>query len=167
MPGRVDVVRSKYPKCVIAEQDPGHRPGLDRSVEAVDADGRSLPRHSIPFVTRPASRLFGVDERGFFAGERIRRVGQRRPNIVARETRIRVEVIGLGPTSLSFRTMSSTGIRVPRITGLPNITRRIRIVSEDLFACRAGSKKVEHILHADPEASRARRACSLPHIRME
>src|SRR5439155_1507388 len=31
----------------------------------------------------------------------------------------------------------------------------IRIVSDDLFACRAGSKKVEHILHADPESANA------------
>ena len=43
-------------------------------------------------------------------------------NVLTRESRIRVKEVRSEAPSLNFRPISSTGIRVPRITGLPSIT---------------------------------------------
>lgn len=66
--------------------------------------------------------LSGSTEHDFLVRERVGGIAKRGVDIVSRQPRI-----GLNQTLLvrpfpNLRTINSTGIRVPRITGLPSIT---------------------------------------------
>ncbi len=62
------------------------------------------------------------EENDFLVRDRIGRVGDRGPDVFARQPRISIEKLGVGGSLRELASTSSTVIRVPLMTGFPIIT---------------------------------------------
>jgi DNA-binding MarR family transcriptional regulator len=89
--------------------------GDDRTI--ADFIGWEQPASVLAFVRGLA------DEQHFLARDRVRRVADRGLDIGLREPCIRVEQFGLGRAFTQLAKDQPTGIRVPRMIGLPSMTR--------------------------------------------